>query len=182
MGIDPTCTDHEVRLLGTDRETPRGPMSHQDHSLWTGRPEGVRQTAKIFIFVNSGGRYPGSRLLVRDFGVLVIGSVETTGQIPGRFSIDLVLYLPPQAPVFVFPQVDPVVRPAEDWEYVRPHLAPCRSHKDTENSSWSERDLLVAKMISEGRNNHLLSNWKCLIICCVVSMSNCQYGFGKDLV
>jgi hypothetical protein len=37
----------------------------------------------------------------------------------------------------------------------------------------------VIKMISEGRNNHLLKNWKCLIICCVVSMANCQYGFGK---
>jgi MFS family permease len=35
-------------------------------------------------------------------------------------------------------------------------------------------------MISEGRNNHLLSNWKCLAICFIVSMANCQYGFGKS--
>ncbi|OCT46105.1 putative sugar transporter [Cladophialophora carrionii] len=37
-------------------------------------------------------------------------------------------------------------------------------------------------MISEGRNNRLLDNWKCLIICCVVSMANCQYGFDTAAV
>ncbi|EXJ53617.1 uncharacterized protein A1O5_13184 [Cladophialophora psammophila CBS 110553] len=37
-------------------------------------------------------------------------------------------------------------------------------------------------MISEGRNNHLLDNWKCLVICCAVSMANCQYGFDTAAV
>ncbi|OAL34555.1 hypothetical protein AYO20_06185 [Fonsecaea nubica] len=37
-------------------------------------------------------------------------------------------------------------------------------------------------MISEGRNNRLIDNWKCLLICCAVSMANCQYGFDTAAV
>jgi MFS family permease len=37
-------------------------------------------------------------------------------------------------------------------------------------------------MISKERNTPLLANWKCLIICCVMPMANCQYGFDTAAV
>jgi MFS family permease len=37
-------------------------------------------------------------------------------------------------------------------------------------------------MISKERNTPLLANWKCLLICCIMSMANCQYGFDTAAV
>ncbi|KAH8808626.1 MFS transporter [Xylogone sp. PMI_703] len=37
-------------------------------------------------------------------------------------------------------------------------------------------------MISNDRNTPLLANWKCLVICAVVSMANLQYGFDTGAV
>jgi len=37
-------------------------------------------------------------------------------------------------------------------------------------------------MISNERNTPLLANWKCLIICCVMAIANCQYGFDTAAV
>lgn len=40
---------------------------------------------------------------------------------------------------------------------------------------------IAAAMVSAGRDNSLLDNKKCVLICFVVSLANCQYGFGKYL-
>jgi sugar porter (SP) family MFS transporter len=37
-------------------------------------------------------------------------------------------------------------------------------------------------MISKERNTPLLANWRCLLICCIMSMANCQYGFDTAAV